>query len=104
MENSKDPFQLKKNLLALAVFILIILVAVDVLLRLQPGIVTGESAKEAISAVGHYHEFEDGTSYYIYTIFHSNGDVYRCWYDGDNWNQKVVTNYKGLTTHPGGQR
>ncbi|MFP4162447.1 MAG: hypothetical protein ACLFQB_00175 [Chitinispirillaceae bacterium] len=92
MENPKDQFQIKKNFLAISVFILIVLVLVDILLRLQPEVFSDGSAPRA--AVGHHHQFKDGSSYYIYTIFEENGDVYQCWWDEKTWRQKKVTNYK----------
>ncbi len=95
MENQKDLFGIKKNFLALALFILIILVAVDIVLRISPGTLKPERGGDSkISAVGHHHQFKDGSSYYIYTIFENNGDVYQCWWDEKVWNQKKVTNYK----------
>jgi hypothetical protein len=95
MDNGKDLFNIKKNFIALALFILIILVAIDVVLRVSPGALKPDLAGSGrISAVGHHHQFKDGSSYYIYTIFESNGDVYQCWYDEKTWNQKKVANYK----------
>jgi len=97
MENGKDLFQIKKNFIAIALFILIVLVAVDVVLRFSPGTLRPGSSDGRISAVGHQIQFKNGSSYYIYTIFESNGDVYQCWYDEKTWNQKKVTNYKAPT-------
>ena len=95
MREEKDLFQIKKNFVAIALFILIVLVLMDVLLRVSPGMLKPGTPKNQISAVGHHRQFEDGSSYHIYTIFESNGDVYQCWWNEKTWNQKKVTNYKG---------
>lgn len=92
MDTSNDQFQIKKNFLAISVFILIVLVLVDILIRFQPALLGQGSVPRA--AVGHHHQFSDGSSYYIYTIFEENGDVYQCWWDEKTWKQKKVTNYK----------
>ncbi len=101
MQNSKDPFQIKSNFLALSVIILIVLVAVDIVLRLKPEALGVGSGRKAMAAVGHHHQFSDGSSYYIYTIFEDDGDVYQCWYDEKTWNQKKVTNYKSYDQQGG---
>ncbi len=93
MDESKDLFQIKRNFTAIALFLLIVLVIVDVLLRISPGSLK-PGAPRSISAVGHYETFADGSSYQTYTVFEDNGDVYQCWYDQKTWNQKKVTNYK----------
>ncbi|MBD3393322.1 MAG: hypothetical protein GF418_14435 [Chitinivibrionales bacterium] len=97
MADEKDPLSLKKNFTAFALFLLVVLVAIDVVLRVAPGAIKPDVKKPCISAVGHHHEFDDGSSYYIYTIFESNGDVYQCWWNQEQWNQKKVTNYRGPT-------
>lgn len=96
-ENNNDPLSLKKNFTAFALFLLVVLVTIDVVLRLAPGTIKPDAVKPAISAVGYHREFDDGTSYYIYTVFENDGDVYQCWWDGTQWNQKKVTNYLGAT-------
>lgn len=97
MSNDNDPLSLKRNFTAFAVFLLVVLVLIDVLLRLAPGVLRPDGENPYISAVGHVHEFDNGSSYYIYTIFESDGDVYQCWWDEERWNQKKVTNYRGPT-------
>ena len=100
MQNdNKDPLNIKKNFTALAVFVVIVLLAVDVILRVKPALLKPDKYGRGhyISAVGHHREFDDGSSFYMYTIFESNGDVYQCWWDEEKWNQKKVTNYKGPT-------
>ncbi|MDG5815913.1 hypothetical protein QA601_12550 [Chitinispirillales bacterium ANBcel5] len=89
MPKEKDQYQMNRNLLAVALFTVALLLLVNIVIQLYPTIQSGN-----ISAVGHHHSFEDGSSYYIYTIFESNGDVYQCWWDEEKWNQKKVTNYK----------
>ncbi len=96
MDSNKDLFQIKKNFTAIALFLLVTLVLIDIILRIQPSALRPGSAGGAISAVGHHHQFKDGSSYYIYTIFESNGEVYQCWWDEKTWNQKRVTNYKDV--------
>ena len=96
---SSDQLGIKKNFTAIALFVVAVLLIIDIVLRikpeaLRPGL-TGSDG--SISAVGHHYQFENGSSYYIYTIFESSGDAYQCWYDGKQWNQKKVTNYKGPT-------
>jgi hypothetical protein len=97
MANGNDPLNIKKNFVGFALFVLIILVLVDVILRLSPGTLRPQERASAITAVGHHHQFEDGSSYYIYTIFEGDGDVYQCWWDQQRWNQKKVTNYRAPT-------
>ncbi|MBD3321959.1 MAG: hypothetical protein GF350_12755 [Chitinivibrionales bacterium] len=100
MTENGDPLNIKKNFIALALLVVAILLIIDVILRVSPGVLrpdSEEKAAQAISAVGHHHEFENGSSFYIYTIFESDGDVYQCWWDQKQWNQKKVTNYKGPT-------
>jgi hypothetical protein len=97
MEDGKDIFQIKKNFTALALFLLVALVLIDVILHTDPLLLGSHSEPRALSAVENYHQFKDGSSYYIYTIFESNGDVYQCWWDEKTWNQKKVTNYRGPT-------
>ena len=97
MENGKDLFQIKKNFMALALFIVIMLIAIDVTLRLSPSALRPGAGGGYISAVGFHQKFADGSSFDTYTIFGNNGDVYQCWWDGKMWNQKKVTNYKGPT-------
>lgn len=101
MENGKDPLQIKKNFMALAVFILIVLALVDIVLRVYPPLLEPGTPGGQISAVGHHHQFKDGSSYYIYTVFESNGDVYQAWWDEKEWNQKKVANYKAPTRPAG---
>lgn len=96
MNNGSDIFQIKKNFTALTIILLIILVFVDVLLRVSPGTLKPVQ-RSSMTAVGHHYNFPDGSLYYIYTIFESNGDVYQCWWDEKTWNQKKVTNYKAPT-------
>lgn len=97
MADKNDAFNIKKNFIAFSLFLVGILLIIDIILRVSPETIKpgfpGSSGN--ISAVGHYHEFDDGSSYYIYVIFEENGDVYQCWYDEERWNQKKVTNYKG---------
>jgi hypothetical protein len=97
MENEKDLFNIKKNFIALALFLVIILLLIDIVLRLAPGMLKPDFDNPRISAVGHHHQFKDGASYYIYTVFESTGDVYQCWWDEKRWNQKKVTNYRWPT-------
>ncbi len=97
MPNDQDQLGLKKNFVGIALFILVVLVLIDVLLRAAPWAIKPTGERPYISAVGHHHEFENGSSYYIYTIFESDGDVYQCWWNQDKWNQKKVTNYRGPT-------
>jgi hypothetical protein len=99
MEQEPDSLNIKKNFLALALVIVAVLLVIDVVLRVNPAALRPDvrSGAGTISAVGHHREFDNGASYYIYTIFESNGDVYQCWWDETRWNQKKVTNYKGPT-------
>lgn len=99
-DSGNDIFRIKRNFTAIALFVLIVLVLIDVLLRFAPGSVKPVDRAGQISAVGHHHEFPDGSSYYIYTIFEADGDVYQCWWDEESWNQKKVTNYKSPTVEP----
>jgi hypothetical protein len=97
VENSKDLFQIKKNFMALAIFIVIILLIIDVVLRISPSALRPGGGGRQISAVGYHQQFADGGTFDTYTIFENNGVVYQCWWDGKTWNQKKVTNYKGPT-------
>lgn len=99
MGDDSDPLKIKKNFIALAVFLLAVLVLIDVALRISPDLLRPNENDVRISAVGHHHEFEDGSAYYIYTIFESDGDVYQCWWDQERWNQKKVTNYRDPPIH-----
>lgn len=101
MENEpKDIFQISKNFAAIVLAILVVLVLIDIVLRFSPQMLAPGSAKpSAVTAVGHHHQFADGSSYYIYTVFENTGDVYQCWFDGTRWNQKRVTNYRGPTVN-----
>jgi hypothetical protein len=91
-----DALQIKRNFTALALFLLVVLVGIDVVLRLWPSAIKPVAAG-TIAAVGSVQQFSDGSSYYIYTVFENTGDVYQCWWDEKTWNQKKVTNYKGPT-------
>ena len=97
MSQNQDPLSIKKNFTGFAVFLIVILLAIDIVLRVSPGTLKPGAGSPYISAVGHHHRFDDGSSYYIYTIFESDGDVYQCWWDEKQWNQKKVTNYRGNT-------
>lgn len=99
MQEQQDLFNIKKNFTALAIFVVIILLVIDITLRVKPSVLRPDvkDGKGQISAVGHLVQFPNGSSYFIYTIFESNGDVFQCWYDEKQWNQKKVTNYKGPT-------
>jgi hypothetical protein len=97
MAETNDQLGIKRNFIALALFVLAILVLIDVVLRISPGLLLPGENDVTISAVGHHHEFADGSAYYIYTIFESDGDVYQCWWDEERWNQKKVTDYRGAT-------
>jgi hypothetical protein len=99
MNHEDDSLNIKKNFTALAFFIVAVLLVIDVVLRVKPDALRpgGSQAAGYISAVGTHRQFENGSSYYIYTVFESNGDVYQCWWDEKRWNQKKVTNYKGPT-------
>jgi len=92
-----DPFNIKKNFMGFALFLAVILLIVDIVLRVKPEALKPDGENPYVSAVGHHHEFEDGSKYYIYTIFESDGDVYQCWWDEKQWNQKKVTNYRNPT-------
>jgi hypothetical protein len=94
---SSDLFQIRKNFMALALVIVAILLVIDIVVRVSPTALRPGTSGSAISAVGHHRQFADGTSYYIYTVFENNGDVYQCWWDEKQWNQKKVTNYRSPT-------
>jgi len=99
--NDRDPYNLRTNLLVIGLLILIVVLAVDVLLRLSPGMF-GEQSRErrVVSAVGYHHQFPDSSWYYIYTVFEDNGDVYQVWWDGKEWYNKRVTNYRDIGNEP----
>jgi TRAP-type mannitol/chloroaromatic compound transport system substrate-binding protein len=97
MTEANDQLGLKRNFVGFAIFLVVVLLVTDVVLRVAPGSIRPGLDKPNISAVGYHQKFDDGSSYYIYTIFESNGDVYQCWWDQDQWNQKKVTNYRGPT-------
>jgi uncharacterized membrane protein len=95
MNKSSDPYSLGKNIQIIVLIILIFILLTDVLLRLTPGMFNLPSkTRHATSAVGYHHQFPDSSWYYIYTVFEDNGDVYQVWWDGNEWNQKKVTNYR----------
>lgn len=101
MARDDDSLGVKRNFIALALFLLIILVTVDILMRLAPDMLRPHVERPNLTAVGHHHRLPDGSSYYIYTVFESDGDVYQCWWDEKQWNQKKVTNYRAPTLPPG---
>jgi uncharacterized membrane protein len=94
MNKSNDPYSLGKNVQIIVVIILVFILLTDVLMRLSPGMFYLPSTPHATSAVGYHHQFSDSSWYYIYTVFEDNGDVYQVWWDGREWNQKKVTNYR----------
>ncbi len=96
-ETNNDLFQIRKNFMAIALFLVIALLLVDIVLRIKPSALRPGIHNGPISAVGHQRKLDNGTFYYIYTIFENNGDVYQCWWDEKSWNQKKVTNYKDPT-------
>lgn len=96
--NEKDLFQIRKNLTAIAIFILIIVLIIDILVRYSPESIGLPPFKgNTLSAVGYHQQASDGSSWEIYTIFENNGNVYQCWNDGKSWNQKKVTNFKTIS-------
>jgi hypothetical protein len=95
MNKSSDPYNLGKNLQVIVIIILTILILTDILIRLSPAMFNLPSANsKATSAVGYHHQFNDSSWFYIYTVFEDNGDVYQVWWDGKEWHQKKVTNYR----------
>jgi hypothetical protein len=95
MNNNSDPYKLGKNLQTVVLIILAILLLTDILLRVTPGLFDSvPTVRHFTSAVGYHHQFSDSSWYYIYTVFEDNGDVYQVWWDGTEWNQKKVTNYR----------
>ena len=100
MGNERDPMGIKRNFTAFALFVVGILLLVDIAVRIAPALARPEAHAPGISAVGYHQTFDDGSSYYTYTIFENTGEVYQCWWDGTQWNQKRVTNYRNPTLPP----
>jgi hypothetical protein len=97
MNNNSDPYKLGKNLQTVVLIILAILLLTDILFRVSPGLFDSVPAsRHSTSAVGYHHQFSDSSWYYIYTVFEDNGDVYQVWWNGTEWNQKKVTNYRAV--------
>jgi hypothetical protein len=95
MNNKSDPYSLGKNVQTIVLLILMILLLVDILLRISPGMFDAVSTnRHSTSAVGFHHQFPDSSWYYIYTVFEDNGDVFQVWWDGEIWHQKKVINYR----------
>lgn len=92
MNNVTDTYRLGKNIQTIVLIILSILLLVDIWLRIDSR--TEIFSKNTTAAVGYHHQFDDGSWYYIYTVFEANGDVYQVWWDGKNWHQKKVINYR----------
>ena len=88
-----------KYLRWLQLLILALLLVTDIILRVAPAVLgSAGSERHASSAVGYHHQFADSSWYYIYTVFEDNGDVYQVWWDGKEWHQKKVTNYRHVET------
>jgi hypothetical protein len=95
MVNNTDPYHLKTNIPAVALVVLIVLLLVDIVFRVTPGVFgIRETGRHPVSAVGYHHQFPDGSWYYVYTVFEDNGDVFQVWWDGNEWRQQKVTNYR----------
>lgn len=92
---NSDNYNLGKNVQTIVLVIVAVILLVDVWLRFSSTNNTPDLiAHNTTAAVGYHHQFPDGSWYYVYTIFEASGDVYQVWWDGKNWNQKKVTNYR----------